>query len=271
VLGVPHARPRDEGARSVLERRKKLVDKTVHQFHRVVREPQKVATLQCPRCGRQDCLENLVSCRAIVAQLIETTAGFQGTEPRYSSDLTIEQVISGAQAGPVEHPLCHEAIVDAGIRVGVALGEVVRLVEPELIVVAGRLAAAGDVLLDPIRARVERAAMRPSAVRVTGVPPKLIDQSEVQGAVALALALAELRQSEPLLEAASRQHPLGRSLPVTTREVWSSPADLGQRRLRPSRWRVKRVAASTRAGAVPRVNDTDPSTRRRPRRTSRSC
>ncbi len=43
------------------------------------------------------------------------------------------------------------AVADAGAVVGQAVAAVVNVLNPELVVIGGELAGAGDVLLDPIR------------------------------------------------------------------------------------------------------------------------
>jgi predicted NBD/HSP70 family sugar kinase len=153
---------------------------------------------ECPRCKRLDCLQNLASCRAIVDQLIETTRDRPRGEERYPDDLTIEHVIAQAKKDAVMHPLCHQAVVNAGMRIGAALGELVRILDPELVVIGGVLAGADEVLLGQIRSAVDRGTLPPARIQVERVKQDRIERSEVEGAVALALEL--LKPSDVLTQ-----------------------------------------------------------------------
>ena len=66
----------------------------------------------------------------------------------------------------------------------------VNIVNPELVLVGGELAAAGDVLLDPIRAAIERHSVAPAATSVRVATGTLGPRAEVLGAAALILAQA---------------------------------------------------------------------------------
>jgi glucokinase len=63
------------------------------------------------------------------------------------------------------------------------------LFDPALIVVGGSVALMGDVLLDPVRATIERYAMPPYR-GVPLVPAQLGDDSGLMGAAALAWQMA---------------------------------------------------------------------------------
>ena len=92
----------------------------------------------CPRCGRMDCLENLASGEAIVATLT-AAAG---------EELTLERVLALAkmdEPGAIQGT-ARQAIVEAGLKIGAVLGQAATLLDPDLIVVGGRLASAGEVL-----------------------------------------------------------------------------------------------------------------------------
>lgn len=137
---------------------------------------------QCLRCGKLDCLENLASAQAIVRQL-------QATSSNYAADLTIQDVIQRAEGDVSNHQLCLQALVDAGIRIGYTLTDTIRLLAPERVILGGFLADANEILLPQIEAAIKGAkGMLP--VDVSAVPSERITQSEVEGAVALALRTA---------------------------------------------------------------------------------
>ena len=104
------------------------------------------------RCGRRGCLETFAAGPALLELL----------RPSLGPDLTLEGVLERAVDGD---PGCQRAIADAGRHIGQALGNLCNLINPERIVVGGSLGAAGDVLLDPMREAVERAAIPSAAER----------------------------------------------------------------------------------------------------------
>lgn len=65
---------------------------------------------------------------------------------------------------------------------------VVNVLNPELVVVGGDLAQAGDILLSPIAAAIERQSVAPAAASVRVTAGMLGPRAEVLGAAALILA-----------------------------------------------------------------------------------
>jgi predicted NBD/HSP70 family sugar kinase len=129
------------------------------------------------RCGNRGCLETVVSPIA-VADLLARSRG----EP-----VSIARLLELVELG--DRGACR-AIADAGEAVGSALAGAVNLLNPELVIIGGDLAAAGDVLLDPIRAVVDRRAVAPAANDVRVVRGALAEHAEVLGAAAIQLARA---------------------------------------------------------------------------------
>ena len=125
------------------------------------------------RCGNRGCLETLAGSEAILASLRGTLA-----------DPTLPAVIAAARDG---HAGCARAIGDAGATIGGAVATLCNLLNPERVVVGGDLAAAGDLLLDPLAAALRRGAVRSASDDVTVLPGALGDRAEVLGAVALVL------------------------------------------------------------------------------------
>src|SRR5262249_38360736 len=80
------------------------------------------------------------------------------------------------------------AVADAGDAVGRIAAILVNILNVELVVVGGDLAAAGDVLLEPLRAAVSRYALAPAGESVQGVAGTLGDGAEVLGAAGVILA-----------------------------------------------------------------------------------
>ncbi|MBV9604471.1 MAG: ROK family transcriptional regulator, partial [Solirubrobacterales bacterium] len=127
------------------------------------------------RCGNRGCLEAVASPVA-VAGLLERSLGAPITVPRL-----LELVAEGDRGA-------RRAVADAGEAVGRAVSMLVNLVNPELVVVGGDLAQAGEVLLDPMTAAIERHSVAPAAAAVRIIPGTLGARAEVLGAAALILA-----------------------------------------------------------------------------------
>lgn len=131
------------------------------------------------RCGNRGCLETVASPVA-VARLLERSIG-RPTTP----DELLDLVASG-------HRGARRAIADAGQAVGMVISWVVNVLNPELVVIGGELAAAGDILLDPIRASIHRHSIPGAAASATVTAGMLGDRAAVLGAAALILAQSPL-------------------------------------------------------------------------------
>jgi predicted NBD/HSP70 family sugar kinase len=130
------------------------------------------------RCGNRGCLETLVAGPAIVDLL----------RPTYGATLTLDDVLEHVAAGDQG---ATRAIEDAGRAVGRVLAGLVNVLNPEMIVVGGELAAAGEALLAPVRTAITRHAIRPAAADAEVVPSALGDRAEVLGALILAAQRAD--------------------------------------------------------------------------------
>ena len=136
------------------------------------------------RCGSRGCLETFAGAPAIV-ELLRPSLG-----PEVTGELVVERALEG-------HAGSRRAIGDAGRHVGSALANLCNLFNPELIVVGGTFAAAGDVLLEPMREAVQRRAIPSAAEDVEIVTAALGDRAELLGAVALVLYESEGAASSP--------------------------------------------------------------------------
>jgi predicted NBD/HSP70 family sugar kinase len=135
------------------------------------------------RCGNRGCLETFAGADAVLEALSQ----------REEEELTIRDVIERARSDDLG---CQRALGDAGRTLGVAVAGVCNLLAPELVIVGGELARAGDVLLEPIREVVGRSAI--AATReVPVVPGVLGERAEVLGAVALVLRESRSFVAEP--------------------------------------------------------------------------
>ncbi|KOV78013.1 ROK family transcriptional regulator [Nocardia sp. NRRL S-836] len=132
------------------------------------------------RCGNRGCLETVASPAAIAKLLSTGTA-----EPTSTAELI--DLVRAGDRGAIR------AVEDAGDAVGRALAQAVTIINPELVVIGGELAAAGDVLMAPIRRAVQRNTMSWHTSDLRVVPGALGDSASVRGAAALVLADAPER------------------------------------------------------------------------------
>jgi predicted NBD/HSP70 family sugar kinase len=137
------------------------------------------------RCGNRGCLETVASPPAIAALLARSWR-----RPVNSTELT--ELLQEGDRGTLR------AVEDAGEAVGRALAFTAMLLNPELIVVGGDLAAAGDALFEPMRRSLARNTMT-SHAELRIVPSSLGDSAGVRGAAALVLETAPERLSQILV------------------------------------------------------------------------
>jgi predicted NBD/HSP70 family sugar kinase len=129
------------------------------------------------RCGNRGCLETVATPHA-VADLLGRSR---------NETLTFARVLELMDEGDRG---ARRAVTDTGLAVGRAVASIVNLINPELVIIGGDLAAAGDVLLDPIRESVELRAVPPAARAVRVIRGTLGEHAEVLGAAAVQLSRA---------------------------------------------------------------------------------
>ncbi|WP_129842950.1 ROK family transcriptional regulator [Streptomyces sp. RFCAC02] len=130
------------------------------------------------RCGNRGCLETFVGAPALLGMLAAS-----------HGHLTLRDIITRATDGD---PGCRRVLSDAGQHLGVAAANLCNLVDPEILVVGGQLAEAGDILLGPLRTVVEQRTMPSTAGPVEVVTAQLGATAEVRGALAIALDTARV-------------------------------------------------------------------------------
>jgi predicted NBD/HSP70 family sugar kinase len=137
------------------------------------------------RCGNRGCLETVAAGPALLALLREP----------HGEELTIGDVLDLARSGDLG---TRRVLADAGRAIGAALADACNILNPELVVFGGELAAAGEPLLEGVREALGRYAL-PAAVAATRVTEGVLgDRAGVLGALALVIADTENLRSEGL-------------------------------------------------------------------------
>jgi len=138
-------------------------------------------------CGKRGCVEALASGPAIARQARERLAAGRKSilAARPAEALTAVDVVEAAHQGDA---LAREIITLAGERLGMVLAWSVDLVNPELIIIGGGVAAAGDLLFEPVRQTIAARALPSNVAAVRVVPAGLGANSGEIGAAALVWA-----------------------------------------------------------------------------------
>ncbi|HUI08316.1 MAG TPA: ROK family protein [Verrucomicrobiae bacterium] len=142
-------------------------------------------------CGRRGCLETVASRLAIAAEAAE--AAYRGEAPHLLEQVgtDVAAARSGALAAAIKAgDRAVEAIVrHAAKDLGIAVGSVVNLLAPDMIVLGGGLVEAMPSLyVQGVRATIKKQAMRPYTKSLKVVVAKLGDDAVAIGAAALAAA-----------------------------------------------------------------------------------
>jgi glucokinase-like ROK family protein len=130
------------------------------------------------RCGNRGCLETVAATGALVDLLRRS----------HGEDLTVDAMLDAARAGDLG---CRRVIHDAGRALGQVVATLLNVLNPELLVVGGDLAGAGNLLLDGVRESVSRAALPEAARRAEVVAGVLGERAQVLGALALVVSEAD--------------------------------------------------------------------------------
>jgi predicted NBD/HSP70 family sugar kinase len=135
-------------------------------------------------CGRRGCLETLASTAAIARAAEAAVAAGEPTSLRGAAgSIRAAAVAEAATAGD---EVARRILAEAGEHLGRGISYLLNILNPELVVLGGPLAAAaGPALFDPVRASVARHALVPQGIAV--IPSSLSDRADLVGAVLLAM------------------------------------------------------------------------------------
>ena len=139
-------------------------------------------------CGNQGCLEAYAGAKNIVERIQEKiTAGRSttlATATNAGTTLTPRMIAEAAQAGDA---LAIEIFAETGRYIGIALTSIAHILNPQIAIIGGGIAEAGEKLLfEPIRAELSKRAMDiPAQMKI--VKAHLGNDAGIVGAAMLAL------------------------------------------------------------------------------------
>jgi glucokinase-like ROK family protein len=134
-------------------------------------------------CGRRGCLETVASTMALARAAEEAIAGGEPTLlARVPAPVDAASITAAARDGDA---VSLRILAHAGEHLGRGISYLLNVLNPEMVVLGGPVAQAGELLLDRVRAAVARHALVPSGVAI--VASRLGDRAELTGAVLLAM------------------------------------------------------------------------------------
>jgi glucokinase len=138
------------------------------------------------KCGNYGCLEAYASGPAIATRAREALVREDAASELRSmangqlEKLTAAHVYEAAKKGDA---LANEIVRDTARYLGAGIATLLNVVNPDVVVVAGGVTAAGEALFGPLRTEVRRRAFKPAVQAVRIVPAELTGTAGVVGAV----------------------------------------------------------------------------------------
>jgi N-acetylglucosamine repressor len=139
-------------------------------------------------CGSYGCLDTVASGRVLLARARTLAAQHPDSalaQLEASAGLTIENVMRAADSGD---ELAHTIVCEATEYLGLALANLVNVLNPELVVLAGPIIHGGATVTECVRSVVQRHSY---VVRTMGIPSITVtsfgEQAAIRGAASLAL------------------------------------------------------------------------------------
>jgi glucokinase len=135
------------------------------------------------RCGNDGCVEAISSGTGIAAAARTAAAEGRDSLLHGIAEPTAADVVKAARAGD---ELARQILETAGAYLGVALGTLVNLLNPQMIVLGGSVMKAGPLLRGPMRRSMNESSWAASRKGLRIVPPKLGGDAGLIGAVEFA-------------------------------------------------------------------------------------
>ena len=123
-------------------------------------------------CGNYGCLESFISGYAIERQLREALADNVYSSMMDLSAITTREIVAHAESGD---KLAYSIISDAGKHLGIGIANIINIFNPQKVVLAGGVARAGKLLLDPV-IQVVRASALSFSGRVCQIELSTLDE-----------------------------------------------------------------------------------------------
>jgi glucokinase len=142
-------------------------------------------------CGGFGHLEAIASAQAIVHRMIDLSIEYPASVEAmrritgaHAEQITAEQVFRLAADGD---KTARQVVEEAETYLGIALANIIHLINPSAIILGGQVAQAGDLLIAPLQARIQDLCLTAASKAVHIVQGKLASEANIVGAITLAL------------------------------------------------------------------------------------
>ncbi|HMS08846.1 MAG TPA: ROK family protein, partial [Pyrinomonadaceae bacterium] len=140
-------------------------------------------------CGSVGCLEQYSSATAVVRMARELLSEFPDSIVASGDDVSSLDIYNAAISGD---PMANEVFCRFGFYLGVALGGLINVLNPEVIVIGGGASESWDVFIEPLNGEIRKRAFKRPADRVTIVKAKLGDDAGILGVAKLAFSSSNI-------------------------------------------------------------------------------
>jgi len=154
-------------------------DGTAGEIGHICVEPEGIAC----GCGSRGCVEQYASASAIVRIARELLHRDSTSGLKQKPDFSAKDVYDAAIGGD---PLSLKVFRTMGCYLGVALADLVNVLNPELIVIGGKVASGWDLFIEDVRTEIMERAFRYPAETVTLERALLGDSAGILGAARVA-------------------------------------------------------------------------------------
>ncbi len=140
-------------------------------------------------CGGFGHLEAIASAPAIVHRMIDLSSKHPPTGKRKLTGTSAEQMTAAQvfQLAAQGDPVAQQVVEEVETYLGIALANIVHLMNPGVIILGGPVAQAGDLLIAPLQARLHDLCLKEASESVRIVQGKLGSEANIVGAITLAL------------------------------------------------------------------------------------
>lgn len=135
-------------------------------------------------CGSHGCLEQYASATAIVRMAKEMLSRFPES---LIADLKVITPVAVFNAGKANDKLSLEAFRCVGMYLGIALSDLINVLNPEVIVIGGGASAGWDLFIEHVRGQIKMRVFREPGERAKIVRAALGDAAGILGAARLVL------------------------------------------------------------------------------------
>lgn len=134
-------------------------------------------------CGSNGCVEQYASANALVRLAGELRGQFSDSSLIVKSDISAQEIYRAGKRGD---QLALEIFRQQGFYLGIALADLINVLNPEAIVIGGGAAAGWDLFAPSLRDEIKKRAYREPAARVKIVRAECGDDAGILGAARLA-------------------------------------------------------------------------------------